>query len=355
MSAKKFAKDGLAKFISKLAEGRVVYAPQEENSVLTFRPVEDPSNVSLDLMDRRSPPNTRVPPKALVFPQREILFYYEKDGGNVKVEDALVRSPPPEQVILGARPCDARSFQLLKMFFEFGKYKDVYFTERLAKTLVVAYACNDPKASCFCTSVRGGPFDPTGVDLLLVNLGDRYVLVGESEAGEAVLEQLGEFEDASSEDLEKVAQLEAKAKESFEIEIDLEGVEDDLSKLIDHELWQHFSQFCLGCGTCSFLCPTCHCYDVVDENIDEKHGVRVRIWDTCQFPLFTEHGSGHNPRPDKKSRARQRINHKFYYYPKNYGIIGCVGCGRCSCACPIGSDTVEHLQDVKATVKEVQG
>ena len=111
--------------------------------------------------------------------------------------------------------------------------------------------------------------------------------------------------------------------------------------------------YCLGCGTCAFLCPTCTCFDVVDEDDHYNHrGKRIRLWDTCQFCIYTQHTSGHNPRDSIIERCRNRILHKFSYYPKNYGMLGCVGCGRCIQLCPVNNDLRDIIKKIILIRKE---
>ena len=103
---------------------------------------------------------------------------------------------------------------------------------------------------------------------------------------------------------------------------------------------------CNGCGACSSVCPTCHCFDIVDEEEGVGRGTRRRCWDTCQAATFTLHASGHNPRDDQHARYRQRINHKFAIYPLKFGEVLCTGCGRCTRVCHAGQDLVEILQAI---------
>jgi ferredoxin len=107
---------------------------------------------------------------------------------------------------------------------------------------------------------------------------------------------------------------------------------------------------CIRCGVCTYLCPSCHCFDINDEieSASPFRGTRVRTWDTCQFPDFTMHSSGHNPRPDKASRLRQRLLHKFRYFVETTGQFMCVGCGRCISHCPVGIDIISVLEKVKS-------
>ena len=118
--------------------------------------------------------------------------------------------------------------------------------------------------------------------------------------------------------------------------------------MFDSPFWDDESMSCIRCGICTYLCPTCHCFDINDEVISSYplKGKRVRTWDNCQFPDFTMHSSGHNPRPDKASRLRQRILHKYNYFVEKYGHYQCTGCGRCVSKCPVGIDIIEVLNKV---------
>ncbi|UCG91125.1 MAG: 4Fe-4S dicluster domain-containing protein, partial [candidate division WOR-3 bacterium] len=149
---------------------------------------------------------------------------------------------------------------------------------------------------------------------------------------------------ASNEDYEEKEHIVKNAKKKLQRIFEVE----DLGKKLDNfdgSYWETLHQKCLGCGICTYFCPTCHCFDINDEVI-KSHGRRVRTWDSCMFPLFTLHASGHNPRPTKKERMRQRIIHKFNYSKKYYGKTFCVGCGRCIINCPVNVD-------VRRIVKEI--
>ncbi len=130
-----------------------------------------------------------------------------------------------------------------------------------------------------------------------------------------------------------------QAEESFTTKFDFDLVTKVLDENFEHPVWQEISESCIGCSSCTFLCPTCTCFDVIDENDEyNNRGRRIRIWDTCQSCLYTLETSGHNPRPTRIQRCRNRIMHKFSYYPSNYDCLGCVGCGRCITACPVNNE-----------------
>ena len=147
-------------------------------------------------------------------------------------------------------------------------------------------------------------------------------------------------------DVEKVHQDAVKAMpRSLK---DTKKIPAKLKDLFEADLWDDEAMSCIRCGICTYLCPTCHCFDINDEITSHSplEGKRVRTWDNCQFPDFTMHSSGHNPRPDKASRLRQRIMHKFNYFVHNFGEIACVGCGRCVSYCPVNIDIREIISDI---------
>ena len=127
-------------------------------------------------------------------------------------------------------------------------------------------------------------------------------------------------------------------------DLSLEGFGGDATAaLFDRPEWAELSESCLGCGACTFVCPTCQCYDIRD--FDTGHGVqRFRCWDSCMYSDFTKMAGG-NPRLTQKERFRQRFMHKLVYYPaNNEGIFSCVGCGRCLAKCPISMNIVKVIK-----------
>ena len=130
--------------------------------------------------------------------------------------------------------------------------------------------------------------------------------------------------------------------------MDLDGIVLKLDKMFDHELWHNTAMKCIGCGICTYLCPTCHCFDMQDEStLDE--GARIRVWDSCMYPEYTHHASGHNPRPARMNRVRNRVYHKFSYFPKNSNVTACTGCGRCIGYCPANIDIIDVIAKVGET------
>ena len=339
-------KNEIGKLYIELSEEFNFYAPIKEKGNLIFKKILNPDDIVLDYL------NSKVPPKEILFPETELLFEYKTDGKNVT--EIIDRTDLDEKnIIFGIRPCDAHSFVLLEDFFAFGDIQDEIFLKKRANSLIMGIACNKPRTTCFCTSTGGHPFMKEDMDIFLVDLGEKYLVEGVSEKGKELMNRLKWFSNATKKDLKQAEELSKQAEESFETKLDLKDIEKILDPNFEHPLWAEISDACIGCGTCSFLCPTCTCFDVIDENDQYNHkGRRIRIWDTCQFCLYTLHTSGHNPRDSCIERCRNRILHKFCYYPENYNTLGCVGCGRCIQLCPVNNDLRVIITKFKNIEKE---
>ena len=187
--------------------------------------------------------------------------------------------------------------------------------------------------------------------MLWTDIGDKYLVKSLTEKGNKILEAgTSLFTVAGQADEAAATEIYSKAEASITRTLDLTGTETALEGAFEAALWKEFSQRCLGCGICTLLCPTCHCFDINDI-ITKGKAWRERTWDSCQYPYYTIHASGHNPRPNKNFRQRNRVYHKFLYTVKNLDMVGCVGCGRCVSGCPVNIDIVEVVESVKE-VKE---
>jgi ferredoxin len=276
--------------------------------------------------------------KEFVFPRHEKLYGYRLEGKEIRLEDALPSSR--EQVILAARPCDAAAFPVLDHVFNWD-YKDEFYNSRRAATTIVTLACAEYDEFCFCTSVGLGPAAERGSDALLFSLGNaRYEVRVLTDKGRKL------FEGATESSSESGRPASGPAPR-----FSLEAVREFLNSHFEDPIWREQTLRCLGCGACAYTCPTCHCFDIADEG-NARGGARVKNWDSCQFPLFTLHASGHNPRANQPSRQRQRILHKFQIYPEKFGEVLCTGCGNCTRNCPAGLG-VQSVLDAVAEVAHV--
>jgi len=233
------------------------------------------------------------------------------------------------------------------------KFQDPYWKEKYDNSLIFSLACNEPLSTCFCNWLGGGPHNRDGMDVFVVDAGDHYLMEPLSDKGSAIIAKLSCFTDASDDDAAIVSKLASEAESAMPVPLDLKRLGEQLTALFDESVWDEISAKCVNCGACTFSCPTCHCFDMQDEGRHGR-GRRVRTWDSCMFPIFTMEASGHNPRARSKERVRQRIMHKYSYYPENYGEILCTGCGRCVMICPVNLDIREVLRKILTYKEQVQ-
>ncbi|MCR4401458.1 MAG: 4Fe-4S dicluster domain-containing protein [Firmicutes bacterium] len=336
-------------FVNHLAASCELFVPLDVGGMTLFSAIDSSDTCNgLGLENTTALP--KRPLKELFFPQEEVLFAFDAGGGIETTEDTSAQpgggvSPSGVvRVALGVRPCDARSLTILDLVFDAADYKDPYYVSRRRRTALVTFACSEPGMACFCTSVGGGPFDETGSDVVCADGGEEYVMWPLSAAGEGLLEGFAALREAGEEELEAVRKARAAAEARLAgNSVPVEKAVSKLGGAFDRPEWDDVHRKCLGCAACTYLCPTCHCFDIGDE-ATRTGGERVRNWDSCMFPLFTLHASGHNPRPSRKERFRQRIMHKFNYFVENHGTAACVGCGRCVENCPVNLDVRKVLE-----------
>lgn len=336
MTEKVFTKDEWLKALEGLEKAYKIFAPVKE-AVHNFKPLGDGKKPSFEFQ------NTRLSPKSLMQPQSERMFEYSSDK---KDPDAGILKESPKdyspRAIVGIRPCDAHAFRLVRRNFDNPEYRDPWWVQHFESTTLVGLGCNAPCSTCFCTSVGGGPFQEEGLDLILFDLGETYLARSVTPKGEAFLEKAegGRAPEASA--LEQAESLIASAEGAMTRNVQTDKLkEKKVPELFDAPFWEEVAFSCINCGTCTFLCPTCWCFDIQDETFG-KEGDRLKNWDSCMFPLFTHHGSGHNPRSNKVQRVRQRFMHKLKYYVDKYDNgVQCSGCGRCVKYCPVNIDIRE--------------
>ncbi|MBW1981743.1 MAG: 4Fe-4S dicluster domain-containing protein [Deltaproteobacteria bacterium] len=340
MAKKVIDKAKLQEILARLGKLYRIYAPVRQNGAVEFQEVEGRLDIVVDFH------NCRISPKGFMLPQTEYLFTYTtaKDRQDAAILHE-VRQSGQDRIIFAIRPCDARSFQLLDLNFQTADCVDPWWLERRDSTILIGLACNTPCSTCFCTSVGGGPFATEGLDVLLIDTGSTFVAQECSEKGKRVLQAAGIDTEAPAEVIKQADELQKKAESSISSTVPTDNLrEQDLKALFQAEFWEPIQFACINCGVCTFLCPTCWCFDIQDE-VRRERGVRLRLWDSCMFPLFTLHGSGHNPRAQKLQRVRQRFMHKLKYFVDKYQTtVACVGCGRCVEYCPVNIDIRQVFQ-----------
>jgi len=314
-----------------LADGKRVAGPQRvHEDLVQYAWLTSADQLALDGFVR---PSNSI--KEVVFPRHEQLYGYQFKGKRIELLPAEL--PTKEQIVIGARPCDAAALPALDGVFNWDT-QDEFYNRRRELTTVVTLACGAYDAHCFCTSVGLGPGDVRGSDALLIAVDDEnYEVRCLTDKGRRL------FAGVTTE-----SSAVGRVMEGPPVQFDLDKLGAFLAGGYDNPAWQAAAMRCLGCAACAYTCPTCHCFDIVDEG-GPSGGTRVRNWDACQFSMFTAHASGHNPRGNQGQRQRQRIYHKFQIYPEKFGALLCTGCGNCTRNCPAGLGVLPILKTIAPT------
>ncbi len=320
--------------LNQAATAYRLLGPLKEKEFHSFKPLVNGTLPDFSCL------NTRLSPKALVYPQSEVMFDYSldesRDDHHQLREAAKDYSP---RAVIGIRPCDAKAFVLVRLNFDTPDYQDPYWLRGYESTTFIGLGCEAPCSSCFCTTAGCGPYHEEGLDVLLADAGDHYLAKVLTEKGAKFL-AAGGWKTAAAKGSDQTL---AAMRQAAEKKITSFVPTDHLRSLPNNDLytatfWEDVSFACINCGTCTYSCPTCWCFDIQDETRG-KSGVRMKNWDSCMYPLFTLHGTGHNPRGTKLHRVRQRFMHKLKYFVDKYDRgIQCVGCGRCVRLCPVNID-----------------
>lgn len=332
---RKISLDKLNQLFSKIAETQTLYMPVDTKTGARYEKWEEGKELSDAL-------NTVRSAKDFFFPQTENLMDFKMEGKNIEIIDT--RNEAEDFVIFGVRACDVKSFEILDRVF-LADPADSYYENRRNHGTIVSMACIRPVETCFCQTFDIDAANPEG-DVVCHKTDDALYLEAKTEKGEALLNSLNDI----TEDTDRSA-VDEQVKTVHErmsrlplasLSADAFGA-DKTNEFFDRPEWAELSQSCLGCGTCTFVCPTCQCYDIKDFNTG--HGVkRFRCWDSCMYSNFTKMSAG-QPRLTQVERFRQRFMHKLVYYPTNNdGLFSCVGCGRCLSKCPVQMNIVKVMK-----------
>ncbi|PWM49774.1 MAG: sulfite reductase [Clostridiales bacterium] len=284
--------------------------------------------------------NPTMSPKYLFLPQSEAMYAFKANGKKLAIAE-LTPQQEKMRLLFGVRHCDIRGIACLDEVFLDERHVDPQYLEKRKNTVIIALACNETKPSCFCESmdINRTEADKDVADVQVYESADSYAFMALSNKGEAVL--------AKIKDLGSEKEIAAPKVSEQKIKVETKGLPEKLSGMFYDEIWNNFMFKCIGCGTCTFVCPTCYCFDI-NNKIRGDEGVKLRTWDSCMFDEYMLMAGGHNPRPTKKERVRNRFLHKLEYFYENYQMMLCTGCGRCLQKCPMNIDIVKFIKTVNA-------
>ena len=321
---RKIKKENIVKIVEILMKDYDVLAPKRKEERFVFEKIKNPEEVILDY------DTTILPPKKFFLPPVETMMRF--DNSKIGIPENNKKT-----FFFGIHPCDLNAIDLLDKV-EYGDYKDPYYIKKRENSVFVCLECKEANEYCFCESM--GSDKPKKYDVLLTDIGNYYFAETGSRKGEEIIKDKL-FENA--EENEKIIR-----KKKFVRKMNPENLDKILEEKFDHKIWDELGDKCLGCGSCSFVCPTCYCYSVKDiVDLSLKKGERRRVWDSCLLVDFARVAGGHNFRGKRSARMKQRIYHKELYFFEKYNTSACVGCGRCIRECPVGIDVTDVISKIR--------
>ena len=322
----KIRKENLNDLYAKISESMGLYLPIKKAGEVNYHVWGEGKEVSLETL------KTVRSPKDAFFPQSENMMKFKTEGKNIEIID--IRDEKAPFVLFGVKACDYKAIEVLDRVFLMDPV-DTYYKARREAITIVTLACSKPEESCFCSVFGIDATAPQGD--VTTWLDENYLYwQANTEKGEALTEKVSALfeKGGESEVVAQQAQTNAIIEKLPFAALDLSRFKpENLNELFNAPEWQSLSEACLGCGTCTFVCPTCQCFDIRDFKTHDGI-LRYRCWDSCMYSDFTLMAHG-NSRTTQMQRYRQRFMHKLVYYPsQNDGLYSCVGCGRCVNKCP---------------------
>jgi len=337
----KISSSRITELFSVISNDMTLYLPIETDGLVNFSKWQPGSVVRLDKF------NTSQPPKELFFPNTENIAAFKTHKKEILIEDMHSIAQVEPFAVFGVRACDAESLNLLDKVF-LSDPVDTFYEVRRKNGIIITMACFQPEESCFCAAFNIDATNPRVGDIVTWFVDDNIYWKPITERGNKLTEKIMELSVSSK-------SLPAEVQNAKEIFSKLPFANLSLTAFTSNTLmgkfnspkWEELCTTCLGCGTCTFICPTCHCYDIQDYDTGEKI-VRHRCWDSCMYSDFTLMAHG-NPRTSQLERFRQRFMHKLIYFPENNdGAYACTGCGRCVQKCPVAMNIIKVIKALEA-------
>ena len=361
----KFEIEGLVQLFSEvIAEGFQLVGPTVRDGAVVYDSLTEIQDLPQGFEDEQSPGVYRlrkgkekeyfgyaVGPqswKKFLHPPAERIGVYNRSINGADHENPAEDLKP--LAFLGVRPCELRAIEIQDRVFLNGPYIDSTYRANREKLFIIAVNCTHPSGTCFCTSMGTGPQAGSGFDLCLTEVSSKkkhfFLIQIGSESGERLLDRIPR-EPATSEDIALALDALKKAELRIKAKLETEDLPNILNRNFDHPRWEETGKRCLSCGNCTLVCPTCFCSTVEEvTDLSGETAERWKRWDSC-FTADFSYIHGGSVRQSTKSRYRQWMTHKLSNWMEQFGMMGCVGCGRCLTWCPVGIDITEEATYIR--------
>ena len=341
MSLMILQKGALESWVETLLAKQRVVGPQAKGPKYVFGSLSRADELRLEYN------TTILPPKVALQPPEERLVKYSLSAES-GIESIIDAEPT---VLFGVHTCDLQAIRLLDEAFG-ADPADVHYAERRRQTTIVSVECLQPcDEHSFCRDMGTLSADE-GYDLHLTDIGETYAASAATDKGRALLEKCTDVRAAAEEDVRKLNEALGAKWPRFRRQLHFDSAELPalLATANDHPLWEELGDRCFACGSCTNVCPTCYCFNLTDEvDLLQSEGVRTRRWDSCQLDEFARVAGGENFREARSARQRHRFMRKGKYLNEKFGVLGCVGCGRCVRTCLVHISIIEGFNQIHDT------
>ena len=326
MRAVKMKKENLYDFLDAIKSFGTLWGPVRNGEQFSLEEITDYSKIELTAL------RTKIPFKKLLIPPKFDMYSFDNEGIKTSLDNI------PKRVIFGLHPCDLHGLKILDNFYS-QHYIDPYYMERRQRTAIIGLSCI-PDDLCFCKTTNTH-YAEGGFDVAMTDLGDLFIMWVGSSLGDDMIRECPQLLDETigHDDLEMYIKWREKRESQFKLEMDFTGMPSIMELCWDNPIWEELGEKCLSCGACTLVCPTCPCFNVIDEiNLKQTEGKRVRRWDSCMFREYSMVAGNHNFREARSERLKLRFTHKLQAFVGKFGEPACVGCGRCIGTCPTDID-----------------
>lgn len=342
-----------------LRDGAIVYGRIESSDELPvgWTDEQGPSTYQLKKQNEQKYFGFHTTPqswKRFLYPPLRSLFSIGKNAKALELSGSSFGQEKANSEIkyafIGVRPCELNAILIQDLIFDSDGYGDPNYKRLREECLLVAVNCTESGETCFCSSMKSGPRAKGDFDLALTEVlikGAHYFLIEVgSERGASIIKEV-ETTEANQQEIDEADELIRRAEKEMKKSLDTADLPKFLSENSDHSHWDDVAKRCLTCGNCTMVCPTCFCSTVEDiTDLSGQKAERLQKWDSC-FTLDFSKVAGGNFRITPKSRYRQWLTHKFSSWVEQFGVLGCVGCGRCITWCPVGIDVTVEIQALR--------
>jgi sulfhydrogenase subunit beta (sulfur reductase) len=333
-------KKDLNSWLKHLQAKARLYAPRKKENQFIFRPVKDIAEIALQYIP------TILPPKKYYFPQKEKLLKFQ--ARPFKTSRAIKEFE--DFILFAVHTCDIAGIQCMDVIFRESP-EDPNYLNRKDKMYIIGIECLDYCDKYANCASMGNHIPRGGYDLMLVDIGEKFILHINSEKGEKLIHGLTYIKEATEQDMASLERAREAKKKVFKEEFNgsLPAVYSAFDKHFASAVWEDVGGRCVGCGNCTSVCPTCYCFDLLDEtDLSLNEGIRYRIWNSCQMDDYAKVAGGEDFRKGRPARQRHRYYRKFKYPVDKFNRYFCTGCGRCTRTCMAQISLVETVNSLLA-------